>query len=487
MTIKEMEARSGMTRANIRFYEAEGLLAPARADNGYRDYSEQELDTLLRIKLLRTLHISLEEIKQVQRGERELSAVLDSQMERLDREQEELRRSQEICREMRKDNVRFDTLDAEKYLTPMEKGQEAPAPEIRRDVAPRVWIPWRRFFARSFDLALYSTLWECFLLLGLRLPSGSSLLTGNLSVNVSAIISLAMMIFLEPLFLRLFKTTPGKALFGIRVTDGEGNRLPYKSGLSRTCTVLWRGMGFQIPIYSLVRLYKSYKEYADEYPLAWEYDSELTVKDEKSWRCVAYVGGRILLLAVMALFIQLSTLPVHRAPLTVEKFCDNYNTYLRYYGYDTRYSLDSDGEWVEKPDEPGVFTFYVFGEQPVPELTFTEKDGVMTGLTMELSVEGGGDDLWLSSRSMERALFARSFLLAQKGAGVFDTEARRVVNWIENTPLESFTFSAYGVDVSCEIEYTGYLENADLSTEMLLPAEGEKRSFHMIFSMQAQE
>ena len=38
MTIKEMETRSGLTRANIRFYEAEGLLTPQRRPNGYRDY-----------------------------------------------------------------------------------------------------------------------------------------------------------------------------------------------------------------------------------------------------------------------------------------------------------------------------------------------------------------------------------------------------------------------------------------------------------------
>ena len=33
MTSKEMEARSGVPRANIRYYEAEGLLAPARSGN----------------------------------------------------------------------------------------------------------------------------------------------------------------------------------------------------------------------------------------------------------------------------------------------------------------------------------------------------------------------------------------------------------------------------------------------------------------------
>ncbi len=43
MTIKEIEELSGMTRANIRFYEAEGLLAPVRGQNGYRDYAEEDL------------------------------------------------------------------------------------------------------------------------------------------------------------------------------------------------------------------------------------------------------------------------------------------------------------------------------------------------------------------------------------------------------------------------------------------------------------
>ena len=43
MTIKEMEERSGLARANIRFYEAEGLFAPERKPNGYRDYSGEDL------------------------------------------------------------------------------------------------------------------------------------------------------------------------------------------------------------------------------------------------------------------------------------------------------------------------------------------------------------------------------------------------------------------------------------------------------------
>ena len=96
MKIKEMEERSGMTRANIRFYESEGLLSPERGINGYREYSEEDLQVLMRIKLLRSLHITLEEIKELHNGSLELSAALDLHLTRLEAEKEDLEHSQEI-------------------------------------------------------------------------------------------------------------------------------------------------------------------------------------------------------------------------------------------------------------------------------------------------------------------------------------------------------------------------------------------------------
>ena len=55
MTVKELEQALGMSRANIRFYEKEGLLSPLRLENGYRDYTPDDLETLRKIKLLRQL------------------------------------------------------------------------------------------------------------------------------------------------------------------------------------------------------------------------------------------------------------------------------------------------------------------------------------------------------------------------------------------------------------------------------------------------
>lgn len=66
MTIKEVEEQTGLTRSNIRFYEKEKLIEPSRNDkNGYRDYSEKDVDSIKKIAYLRTLEISIEDIRNI--------------------------------------------------------------------------------------------------------------------------------------------------------------------------------------------------------------------------------------------------------------------------------------------------------------------------------------------------------------------------------------------------------------------------------------
>ena len=69
MKINEVEALAGITKKNIRFYEDQGLLCPRRnAENGYRDYGEEDVKVLLRIRLLRKLGLPIEEIRQMLQG-----------------------------------------------------------------------------------------------------------------------------------------------------------------------------------------------------------------------------------------------------------------------------------------------------------------------------------------------------------------------------------------------------------------------------------
>ena len=48
MTIKEIEQATGLPRASVRFYESEGFISPTRGENGYRNYSQSDLDALLK-------------------------------------------------------------------------------------------------------------------------------------------------------------------------------------------------------------------------------------------------------------------------------------------------------------------------------------------------------------------------------------------------------------------------------------------------------
>ena len=68
MKIQQVEELVGISKKNIRFYEAEGLLSPGRAENGYRAYGQADVERLQRIKLLRKLDVPIEDIGACSRG-----------------------------------------------------------------------------------------------------------------------------------------------------------------------------------------------------------------------------------------------------------------------------------------------------------------------------------------------------------------------------------------------------------------------------------
>ena len=91
MKIKQVEELVGITSKNIRFYEEQGLLTPERAENGYREYHEENIKTLKKIKLLRKLGVPVEEIKSVLSKSISLEECLENQMRHLEKERENLK------------------------------------------------------------------------------------------------------------------------------------------------------------------------------------------------------------------------------------------------------------------------------------------------------------------------------------------------------------------------------------------------------------
>ena len=127
MTVKELEQALGMSRANIRFYEKEGLLSPLRLENGYRDYTPDDLETLRKIKLLRQLQVSVEDIRALQQGGKELTALLAAQEEDLRRRASDLEAARTLCRRMEADQVSYRDLDAVRRRPVPERGGRCPA------------------------------------------------------------------------------------------------------------------------------------------------------------------------------------------------------------------------------------------------------------------------------------------------------------------------------------------------------------------------
>ena len=125
MKINEVEALVGITKKNIRFYEAEGLLTPRRnSENGYRDYGEEEVETLRRIKLLRKLGVPLEEIRQMQTGVHTVGDGMRRHLVTLERERQNLADAARVCGELADCQERLEALDAQGLLDRMDRMEE---------------------------------------------------------------------------------------------------------------------------------------------------------------------------------------------------------------------------------------------------------------------------------------------------------------------------------------------------------------------------
>ena len=126
MKINEVEALVGSTKKNLQVYEEQGLLPPRRnSENGYRDYGQEEVDTLRQIKLLRKLGVPLEEIRRMQAGRITVADGMRRHLVTLEREQRSLEQSMELCRCLKNREERLAELDAGSLLAEMEQMEQA--------------------------------------------------------------------------------------------------------------------------------------------------------------------------------------------------------------------------------------------------------------------------------------------------------------------------------------------------------------------------
>lgn len=489
MTIKEVEIQTGLARANIRYYEDRGFFSAARGENGYRDYSDENVDTLLKVKLLRQLGFSLEEIGELQRGERSLEPALERREEALEQQCRELDQAARLCRDMRSDRVSFYTLDARRYLDRLTQAEEI----ITRDQDPVRLFPWRRYFARTLDLFLYSTLVTLVLQLAFQFNMVRS---GSL---LPMLLGLLIMTGLEIPMLHLWGTTPGKALLGLKILREDGSGLSWEEAAQRTLLVMvFFGSSLllgqvPIPLFAIISLgmlvWACWQVY-HERPLFWEGDDQLylegSTRDRAFWdnrrNYLRVAGGLAAAAACVGLTVGghlLASMPPHRGPaLTVEQFVDNYNRFMEFsYGKENlSYRLTESGAFEESPRDSGTVVVYMWGESPVEKesFQFVEEDGVLTQITLVRSYDSEGpiteQQTYVVSIPWEGiAVAARSFLwkpLGQDGMAELYTqllERKGSLHW----EREGFT-------IDSQARFSGYSFFGD---DTLFAQEGESQSY----------
>ena len=97
MNIGSVSQRSGLPAKTIRYYEDIGLIQPDRRDNGYRDYSTEDVHRLRFLQRSRGLGFSVEECRQLlslygdrHRESAEVKAIAEAKLSEIDRKLAEL-------------------------------------------------------------------------------------------------------------------------------------------------------------------------------------------------------------------------------------------------------------------------------------------------------------------------------------------------------------------------------------------------------------
>lgn len=348
------------------------------------------------------------------------------------------------------------------------------------DTTSQVYYPWRRYLARMLDISIYTLIWSTSLtfIFNVNIANQSSILS-----YFNTIIAIVAMLFLEPLLLKCFGTTFGKWIFGLYLKNENGSNLSYKEGYNRTWGVIASGLGYYIPIYQLVRMWKSYKKCSENELQPWDYKLVYFIKDTKPYRGVVFVIVHILMFGVIWIILTLGQLPVNRGDLTIAEFAENYNRLSKYYGIETDKYLNEKGQWAQDPFEQydGRISVEIF-PSVLAEFEYITQNEHITSIRFELEIDNSGD--WLTSSNNQMILAILSFVGAQNEVGAFSDFRRYIPKLVTENSFADFEITQANIQTKCDVEFSGYMK-MNIGNEILIPDDDAEPYYHLVFSMDA--
>lgn len=383
MNIAEAERRTGLSRANIRFYEKEGLLTPTRGENGYSDYTEDDVQTLRKIMLLRRLRLSVPDIRAIESGEKALPEAAAGQLDVLQGDIRESEQAYAMCRAICEDRAEWNGLDVDRYQSIV-----LPADDPReKDRIPPAGCPWRRFFARNVDAGLYGLLWSMLSQWVFRINPDHFM--SNLAWTLACgYVGWLLTFVFEPVLLHYWGTTPGKWIFGLSVRDEDGSKLSIRTAYARLWGVFGYGNCYALPFFDWYYNYKCYRACKEE-ELPWDLENGCSIvvrEREVRWYRVALYLLVLVLRAAAGYGIDIhAKQPPNRGELTLEQFVENCNDYLKYNENLPPY-VTADGTWdADMPTGGWTCALAAFADVSVE----TDEDGYVQSVTITADSQDG--------------------------------------------------------------------------------------------------
>ncbi len=230
------------------------------------------------------------------------------------------------------------------------------------------FFPWRRYFARTLDLSILSSIVAMVISWGLDMSLiDFSEMQIYLIITIPAII---LMLVIEPFLISKFATTPAKALLGISVYDDNGNKLSYGEAFSRTMGALFIGFGFGVGLISTITCIVAYRRLKRYQPMSYDDGISIVVKKVAVFRYLSFVAIEVALVFLLAFVTLTDFLPTNRGELTKSEYIENFNHFVDVYSIED-VTMDADGVLM-------VEDFFTKWEM---DFEFTEENGVLTSVS----------------------------------------------------------------------------------------------------------
>lgn len=184
--------------------------------------------------------------------------------------------------------------------------RESPALANARQWADESPHPWRRYFARYLDLALWTMIMMILIGVGLTfldprvLTQLIDLLTQPGIIVAEFFLAFILAMIPNAILIGLTGGNLGKWLFGVRVLDDTDRPMGLARAFKREARVFFYGLGLGMPVISLITMFIAYQKLKEDGGTSWDQAAGLKVVQRRTG-AVQFIGSAVGIILLIVL------------------------------------------------------------------------------------------------------------------------------------------------------------------------------------------